>query len=160
MFVTSIVVIRLNYFLNQILQSYYSRFLCNPIGGMLELLYFNRDCISAYFIHSLLASFKTDSAHLYWIMVVESNSESNILLQPNTVTLTYALTVCWSKYTTSRFLQSSFDVNFALLSQKLILVSDSETGIKLSTELTRVRCTKNHENRPIGSQFMNCLRFT
>ena len=71
---------------------------------MLELLYFNRDCISAYFIHSLLASFKTDSAHLYWIMVVESNSESNILLQPNTVTLTYALTVCWSKYTTSRLL--------------------------------------------------------
>ena len=31
------------------------------------------------------------------------------------------------------------DFNFALLSQKLILASDNETGIKLSTELTRVR---------------------
>ena len=53
---------------------------------MLELLYFNSDCISAYFIHSLLASFKTDSAHLYWIMVVESNSESNCFFGPNTDT--------------------------------------------------------------------------
>ena len=33
----------------------------------------------------------------------------------------------------------TFDFNFALLSQKLILASDNETGIKLSTELTRVR---------------------
>ena len=50
--------------------------------------------------------------------------------------------------------------NFALLSQKLILVSDNETGIKLSTGLTRVQWTKNLENCSTGSKVMNCLRFT
>ena len=46
-----------------------------------------------------------------------------------------------------------------LLSQKLILVSDNETGVKLSTGLTRVQCTKNYQNRPTGSKVMNFLKF-
>jgi hypothetical protein len=40
------------------------------------------------------------------------------------------------------------------------LVSDNESGIKLSPGSTRVQCTKNYGNLSTGSKDINFLRFT